>query len=50
MIKETPFGELYGVEVIKYTLCGVGGLQVSVINYGATITNVIFDEKDVVLG
>lgn len=50
MIKETPFGELYGVDVVKYTLCGVGGLAVSVINYGATITNVLFEGHDVVLG
>ncbi len=50
MIKETDFGELYGVDIIKYTLCGQNGLEVSIINYGATITNIIFDGHDVALG
>ncbi len=50
MIKETDFGELYGVDIVKYTLCGKGGLEVSIINYGATITNIVFDGHDVALG
>ena len=50
MITETHFGELYGVDIIKYTLENANGMQVSVINYGATITNIIFEGKDVVLG
>ncbi len=50
MITETPFGELYGVDITKYTLESIGGLKVSLINYGATITNIIFDGKDVALG
>ncbi len=50
MIKESAFGELYGVDIIKYTLENANGMQVSVINYGATVTNIIFGGKDVVLG
>lgn len=50
MINETNFGELYGVDVTKYTLENQNGFSVSVINYGATITNVCFDGRDVVLG
>lgn len=50
MITENKFGELYGVDITKYTLGNKNGLSVSIINYGATITNVIFDGKDVVLG
>lgn len=50
MIREENFGELYGVDVIKYTLVGINGLEASIINYGATITNIIFGGKDLVLG
>lgn len=50
MIKETPFGEHFGAEITKYTLENKNGFSVSVINYGATVTNIIFDGRDVVLG
>ncbi len=50
MIKESNFGELYGVDIIKYTLENENGFSVSVINYGATITNIVFDGKDVIVG
>ena len=50
MIKETNFGELYGVDITKYTLSNQNDFSVSVINYGATVTNIIFDGRDVVLG
>ncbi len=50
MIKEIPFGEHLGAEITKYTLENKNGFSVSVINYGATVTNIIFDGRDVVLG
>jgi aldose 1-epimerase len=50
MIKETPFGEHLGAEITKYTLKNNNGFSASVINYGATITNIIFDGADLVLG
>jgi len=50
MIKETPFGEHFGAEITKYTLENNNGFSVSVINYGATVTNIIFGGKDFVLG
>lgn len=39
-----------GTVVEQYTLTGKGGLTVRCITYGAIITNVVFDGKDVVLG
>ena len=39
MIKETNFGELYGVDITKYILSNQNDFSVSVINYGATVTN-----------
>ncbi len=50
MIKEMPFGEHLGAEITKYTLENNNGFSVSVINYGATVTNIIFDSRDLVLG
>lgn len=50
MIKETPFGESFSAEITKYTLENKNGLAVSVINYGATVTNIVFDGRDLVLG
>lgn len=50
MITENKFGELYGVDVIKYTLENLNGFSVSLINYGATVTNLMFDGRDLVLG
>ncbi|MGQ0740014.1 MAG: aldose epimerase family protein [Bacteroidota bacterium] len=50
-----PFGEYGGKVVNKYTITQMAGIQVSVINYGATITSIIVPDKagspaDVVLG
>lgn len=50
-----PFGEYEGKQVNKYTITGDSGMQVGVINYGATITNIIIPDKngslaDIVLG
>lgn len=50
MIIESPFGEHFGAEITKYTLENKNGFSVSVIDYGATVTNIIFDGKDMVLG
>ncbi|MBQ8868290.1 MAG: galactose mutarotase [Oscillospiraceae bacterium] len=50
MIKEAPYGTAYGAEITKYTLENKNGFAVSVINYGATVTNIIFDGRDLVLG
>ncbi|MEQ1676344.1 MAG: aldose epimerase family protein [Chitinophagaceae bacterium] len=50
-----PFGEHRGKQVNKYIITQVAGIQVCVMNYGATITNIIVPDKtgtpgDVVLG
>jgi aldose 1-epimerase len=49
------FGEYEGRTVNKYTITQVSGIQVSVMNYGATITSIVVPDKtgspaDVVLG
>ncbi|HUR65418.1 MAG TPA: aldose epimerase family protein [Chitinophagaceae bacterium] len=49
------FGEYEGRTVNKYTITQLAGIEVSVINYGAIITNIIVPDKmgspgDVVLG
>ena len=50
-----PFGEVAGKTVNKYTITEQSGIQVSIINYGAIITELIVPDKkgapvDVVLG
>jgi aldose 1-epimerase len=52
---EQLFGTFNGRQVKKYTITEVAGIQVSVINYGATITNLIVPDRsgspaDIVLG
>ena len=52
---EQIFGEYEGKQVNKYTITEIAGIQVSIINYGAIITNVIVPDRsgspaDVVLG
>lgn len=52
---EQFFGTFNGKQVNKYTITEVAGIQVSVINYGATITNLIVPDRsgspaDIVLG
>ncbi|WP_186292702.1 aldose epimerase family protein [Mucilaginibacter corticis] len=49
------FGEAEGQKIYQYTLQNSNGMQVKVINYGATITDIIIPDKngemgDVVLG
>jgi aldose 1-epimerase len=50
-----PFGEWEGRSVNKYIITETAGIQVSVINYGATVTSIIVPDRngsvdDVVLG
>lgn len=52
---QQAFGEFEGRTVNKYTITQVSGIQVNVMNYGATVTNIIVPGKngsqgDVVLG
>ena len=52
---EQPFGTYDGEPVTKYTLTNPSGIQVSIINYGGTITDIITPDKagnkgNVVLG
>lgn len=52
---EKFFGIFNGKSVSKFTITEVAGMQVSVMNYGATITNIIVPDKagspaDIILG
>ena len=50
-VTERVFGQLpTGETVRKYTLSGASGLTVSVITYGATIQEILFNGQDVALG
>jgi aldose 1-epimerase len=54
-ITEKPFGSYEGESITEYTLTNSKGMQVSIINYGGTITRIITPDKngakgDVVLG
>lgn len=54
-INEEPFGSYDGETITKYTLTNPGGMQVGIINYGGTITDIITTDKagnkgNVVLG
>lgn len=54
-ISERNFGRFEGKPVTEYTLTNSSGMQVSVINYGGTITRILVPDKnngygDVVLG
>jgi aldose 1-epimerase len=42
---ETPFGTYEGKEITKYTLANPSGMEVSIINYGGTITGIITPDK-----
>jgi len=55
IITKVYYGELEGQKIYQYTLTNSNGMQVKVINYGATITDIITPDKnkkmgDVVLG
>ena len=54
-ITEQAFGTYEGETITKYTLTNAGGMQVGIINYGGTITDIITADKagnkgNVVLG
>lgn len=50
-VTRKPYGVLPSGEAVEQlTIVGQGGLSVSVITYGATVTNVIYNGYDVVLG
>ena len=54
-ITTADFGEYRGTVIRKYTIMEPGGIQVSIIDYGATITNILVPDRagvqgDVVLG
>ncbi|MES2429240.1 MAG: aldose epimerase family protein [Bacteroidota bacterium] len=45
-ISKVPYGELNGQKVFEYTLTNANGMQVKVINYGATISDIITPDKN----
>ena len=49
-ITEKPFGIFENEAVTKYTLINPNGMQVSIINYGGTVTNILTPDKDKVMG
>ncbi|NCI49853.1 galactose mutarotase [Sediminibacterium roseum] len=49
-ITEKPFGVLGNEPVTQYTLTNANGMQVSIINYGGTVTSIITPDKDKKMG
>lgn len=54
-ITERPFGSFNGEAVTEYTMTNAAGMQVSILNYGGTVTKIITKDKegkfgDVLLG
>jgi aldose 1-epimerase len=54
-IMEKPFGNFENKPVTEYTLTNAAGMQVSILNYGGTVTKIITKDKngkdgDVILG
>lgn len=52
---ERPYGTHEGKEIIEYTIASPSGMQVSIVNYGGTVTKLVAPDKsgnmgDVVLG
>jgi aldose 1-epimerase len=45
-ISKAPFGELEGKQVYEYTLKNSNGMQVKILNYGATISDIITADRD----
>jgi aldose 1-epimerase len=45
-IAEKPFGNYNGATVTEYTLANSSGMQVSILNYGGTVTKLIVPDKD----
>lgn len=49
-ITEKPFGVFENENVTQYTITNANGMQVSIINYGGTVTNIITPDKDKKMG
>jgi aldose 1-epimerase len=49
-IVEKDYGVLNGDSVKQYTLTNAGGMQVSILNYGGTVTNLMVPDKDKQMG
>jgi aldose 1-epimerase len=49
-ITEKPFGTFNNEVVTEYTLTNANGMQVSIINYGGTVTKILTKDKDGKLG
>ncbi|MES2375747.1 MAG: aldose epimerase family protein [Bacteroidota bacterium] len=49
-ISKTPYGEINGQQIYQYTLTNSNGMQVKVINFGATITDILAPDRDNKLG
>jgi aldose 1-epimerase len=45
-ITEKPFGNFEGKPVTEYTITNASGMQVSILNYGGTVTRIITKDKD----
>ena len=50
VIAERPFGTFEGQAITEYTLTNAKGMQLSIINYGGTITRLIVPDKDGKMG
>jgi aldose 1-epimerase len=48
-ITEKPFGVLDNAAITQYTITNANGMQVSIINYGGTITSLLVPGKDKVM-
>ncbi|MCA6448863.1 MAG: galactose mutarotase [Chitinophagaceae bacterium] len=49
-ISEKPFGQINGDTITQYTITNPQGMQVSIINYGGTVTNLLVPGRDHELG
>ncbi len=49
-IQEKPFGEFEGQPITQYTLTNAAGMQVSIINYGGTVTGIVTPDRDKKMG
>jgi len=45
-LSEKPFGSFENVAVTEYTITNPSGMQVSILNYGGTVTKIITKEKN----
>ncbi len=50
IINEKPFGAIGRDTVIQYTLTNAAGMQVSILNYGGTVTNILVPDRDQKMG